>query len=77
VVAVALGQGQKISVLLFCILAMVCMQGWYLEPILMRPYGEGPIMGLNEGLISMGVFVRVPILMSSAMKTINCAIVTI
>lgn len=32
----------------------LCMQGMYRAPMLMRTNGEGPIMGLKEGWISMG-----------------------
>lgn len=31
-----------------------CMHGGYRPPMLMRMYGEGPIIGLKEGWISIG-----------------------
>ena len=37
------------------------MHGTYLAPILMRTHGDGPIIGLNEGWISMGDFVNTAI----------------
>jgi hypothetical protein len=35
------------------------MQGGYLAPMLMRTYGDGPIMGLKEGFVAIGEFVNI------------------
>ena len=40
------------------------MHGTYLAPMLMRTHGDGPIIGLNEGWISMGDFVRTAVKVS-------------
>ena len=39
------GDGQVISEEWTC--GMFCMQGTYRAPMLIKTYGEGPIMGLN------------------------------
>jgi len=45
------------------------MHRTYRPPMLISTYGDGPIMGLNEGLIAIGEPVRVVFLTISAMKT--------
>ena len=54
---VLLGHMNRIEVM-FCIPPVQRMQGTNLAPMLMRSCGDGPIMGLNRGLIMIGDLVR-------------------
>lgn len=51
---VELGQGQNIVSFAFCTPSTFFMHGSNRAPMLIWTYGEGPIMGLKVGLVSIG-----------------------